>query len=234
MAEVRHIQVDKTDPESGYLELAPVVAEITKVMPKQGYSLIGLRDFAGKEIVALIRGRERPGMNDMGKVAVFALSGKTDGNQVKYSGFYNPKEEIPPEYAGKRPPQPAGEAAGEAAGSGGGRSAGGNRSFALSYAKDLTCAGAITIQQLPGTAIKFNAYLDTGSFGEQKQAPPKKQAQRQRPTQEEDREIPETGGIQDGQGAGGSFDEQYNNQGNTAGGDANTFAGEGSLDDVPF
>ncbi len=229
MAEVRHIQVDKTDPESGYLELAPVVAEITKVMPKQGYSLIGLRDFAGKEIVALIRGRERPGMNDMGKVAVFALSGKTDGDKVKYSGFYNPKEEIPPEYAGKRPPQPEGKTAG----GGGGRSTGGGegdiqktRSVVLSYAKDMACAGAITIQQIPATAIKFASYVTTGSFGEQKQAPPKKQAQRpvERPV-EEDREIPETTGT-----GGGGFDEQY-----PTGASNETFSGEGGLaDDVPF
>jgi hypothetical protein len=231
MAEVRHIQVDKTDPESGYLYLAPVVAEIVKIVKEgQGYNLVALRDFTGKEIVALIRGRERPGRNDVGNMAVFALSGQTKGDKVNYSGFYNPKEEIPPEYRGKRPPQPEGKTTGsERKGSGG--SSGNNRSYALSYAKDLACAGAITIQQLPGTAIKFNTYLDTGSFGVQ-QAPPKAkpQPQRQRPTQEEDREIPETSGTF-GANEGAGFDEQYPAGGGEPAGSEFT---EGSLDDVPF
>jgi len=231
MAEFKHIQVDVPDEESGYLALTPVVAELVKVVqanPQKGYGLYNLRDYTGQELVVLIRGKVRPGQNDVGRVAVYSLSGETkqtkDGNKVNYSGFYNPKEEIPAQYVGKMPPKPAGEATG--GGKGGGGSKGSNRSFALSYAKDLACAGAIKITELPGVTIKFNRYLDTGSFEIIKAPAERKPAQRPAPPVE--REIPEMGGFQaspednEYAAAHGLVDE-------TGGG-----FGEGSLDDVPF
>lgn len=172
--EIKHIQVDKADQETGYLELTSVVAEVIKIVKADtGYSLIGLRDFTGAEIVALIRGKGRPTRNEVGTISVFMLSGQTKGNKVQYSGFYNPKDEIPAQYQGKRPPKPAEESSDSGRGSGGraGGSRDSNRGFALSYAKDLACAGAITMKQLQGVAVQFTTYLDTGSWGVQKEAP---------------------------------------------------------------
>jgi len=229
MAEVRNIQVDKQDQETGYLELTAVVAEIVKIVKAdQGYSLIGLRDFAGQEIVALIRGRVRPSRNDVGAVSVFMLSGQTKGNKVNYSGFYNPKDEIPPQYQGKRPPAPAESGGSGGSGRGGGGSAGSGdaektRSVVLSYAKDLACAGAIDIKQVPATALIFAAYVSTGKW-------PVKQVQHQpAPQPEEDREIPEMGQEQPG-----NFDDQYPQEQAEAGGGGTEFKGEGSLADTPF
>jgi hypothetical protein len=224
--EVKHIQVDKTDPESGYLELTAVVAEITKVIRKQGYSLVALRDFVGQEITALTRGRAQPSQNDVGKVSVFMLSGQTKGDKVQYSGFYNPNDDIPPQYQGKRPPQPErSRTASEA--TGGRKSSGNNRSFALSYVKDMVCSGVITLEQIPASVYKFNAYLDTGVWPLVEQ--PK---QTQRPAQNrkpapapEEQEIPETTGT-------GGFDEQYNEEDQSQ--NAGAEFGEGSLNDVPF
>lgn len=223
MAEVRNIQVDVTDPTTNYLELTSVVAEITKVIPKQGYSLVAMRDYTGQEITALIRGRAQPGQGDVGKITTFALSGKTEGNQVKYSGFYNPKDEIPPQYQGKRPPVPAGETATNTSASKG--SSGNNRSFALSYTKDLACAGAITMKQLQGVATLFNTYLDTGKW------PTKAPQHQPAPVPQEEDEIPEVGGDQttfSGSTAGtGGFDQTYTDQGQAE------FT-EDSLGDTPF
>lgn len=193
MAEIKHIQVDVKDPETGYLELTAVVAEVTKVTPKQGYALVGLRDFTGQEIQALIRGRQVPTQNDIGKVAVFALSGQTKGNHTNYSGFYNTKDEVPVQYKGKRPPAPASGATGSTGGgkqAGNiGRKSGGNRGFALSYAKDMVCAGAITVKQLQITAVLFNTYLDTGVWPLVKQ--PQQTTHQPDPPEQE---IPETTG----------------------------------------
>jgi len=232
MAEVRQIRVDQKDAETGYLELCPVVAELVKVISNQasqGYGLYNIRDFTGQEICVLLRGRGRPTQNDVGKIAVFAISGQTDGNKVKYSGFYNPKDEIPPQYQGKRPPQPAGETAGGGGSRGVGKS-GGNRGFALSYAKDLACAGAISVKQLQYTATIFTAYLDTGEWPKTYTAAPQEQAPVERPVEET---IPEMGAEQTG-----GFDDQYPQEadiGGSGGGGA-TFTGEGGLggDDVPF
>jgi len=177
------VQVDAVDPNSGYGQQSPVVAEVVKIVKSaQGYTLVAVRDFAGVENVVLVNGRTRPNPGDVGKIAVFKVSGKT-GNQgkVQYQGFYNPNDEIPAQYQGKRPPKQEGTQQK----AGGKSSTGSNRAFALSYAKDLACAGVITMKQLKTTAIHFNEYMDTGRFPAN-QAPPT-----QAPVEQEIPEAPD-------------------------------------------
>ncbi len=174
--EIKNILVDRDDSQTGYAQLSEVVAEITKVINKGTYVLVGLRDFSGQEITALIRGRTKPNQNDIGKVAVFKISGKSGNDGVRYSGFYNPNDPIPQQYAGKKP---------VGGGAGGGVAKGNydgskNRGVTLSYAKDLAVAGVITLKQLQVTASLFAQYVDTGQW-----------PLRQGPVVEPEREVPE-------------------------------------------
>ena len=171
MSTIRTIPVGVIDPATNYEQQVPVVAEVVKIVSNSnpGYSLVGLRDFDGTDFVALIRGRGKPTAANIGQVSVFMLAGKAGPKGTQYSGFYNPKDAIPQQYIGKRPPAPAG---GQSTGSNTGGStssccgskSGSQRGFALSYAKDLVVAGAITVKQLPGVTRKFNTYLDTGTW----------------------------------------------------------------------
>ena len=177
--EIRSIAVDQDDPQTGYAQLSTVVAEITKVIAKDNYVLVGLRDFAGQEITALIRGRSKPNQGNIGKIAVFKVSGKTGNDGVRYSGFYNPNDDIPAQYQGKRP-----AGGGNGGGSKGGNSGGDvgkNRGVTLSYAKDLAIAGVISMKQLPATATIFAEYVATGTW-----------PSRQGSVVEPELEIPET------------------------------------------
>lgn len=162
MNNISDIRVDVKDPETGYGELATVVGEVTKIVKKaDGYNLVAITDFTGKEIVALIRGRSKPGDDVVGKVGVFKLSAERKDGEIKYSGFYNARDDIPQQYAGKRPPHAKSSSAGGGAGY---DAPGKNRGFALAYAKDLVVAGVITMKQIGVTTMTFAGYLDTGNW----------------------------------------------------------------------
>jgi hypothetical protein len=208
------IQVDVKDAQGQYELRSPVIAEIVKIIKVEGnsYTIVALRDFTGVEKTALIRGKAKPTYAEIGQVKVLSLSAKTDPSRgVMYSGFYNPQDPIPPEFAGRRPPAPTNAAQG--AQGGGGKSSydnGKNRGFALSYAKDLVVAGKVDITKITSCVDTFTAYLDTGNWPsaqpaqapvqQQQAAPPTYQAPVQAapiiPAAQIEREIPEMGGVQ--------------------------------------
>lgn len=161
------IQIDVIDPQTNYGVNATVIAEIVKIVKvEQGYTIVALRDFTGVENTALIRGRSKPAYANINQVSVFVLSGKTGARGAKYSGFYNPQDQVPPEFAGKKPPAPA-QGQGAPAGQGGGGKSydnGKNRGFALSYAKDLVVAGKVDIKLINACTDTFVAFLDTGKW----------------------------------------------------------------------
>ncbi len=184
--ELKDVQVDVIDQQSGYGVQCSVVAEIVKIVrSEQSYTIAGIRDFTGTETNVLIRGRTRPQVSMIGKVGVFKLAGATKGKYVNYSGFFNPTEEVPAQYQGKRPPRPSGGTQG-----GGGKSSGGNvdpaknRGVSLSYAKDLAVAGKIDIKDIPMYAKAFTEYVATGVFPQKQVVPP---------TIPVEQEIPEMG-----------------------------------------
>ncbi len=190
----------------GYGVTAPLVAEIVGIKKETtGYNLVMLRDFTGEDKQVLINGRAKPGVANIGQIAVFALSATTKGKYINYAGFYNPTEAIPAQFAGKRPPVPngGGGSATRGAGTGGGCKSGGggcegkNRGFALSYAKDLVVAGAIQMADIASTTKTFDLYLTTGRFTPK--AAPVQQPQQQQPVRQPvEQEIAEQGEAQYG------------------------------------
>ena len=177
--EIKNIPVDQMDAEGKYPQAVPVVAEIVKIIRSTPtYTLVGLLDFAGQEICALINGRTIPQYADVGRIAVFKLAAKTGQKGVQYSGFYNPNDEIPAKYRDKKPPKPQEETKGydkkaktEQKGSSG------NRSFALAYAKDCFVAGKVDYEGLKMLADQFDGWLSTGKWPQEKQQQLKKNDQ---------------------------------------------------------
>lgn len=181
--EIRDIPIDVIDPTTNYGQLAPVVAVVTKIVKEaQGYTLIGIRDFVGLDVQALIRGQSKPTVRDIGKTICLTLSATTKGKYTNYSGFYNPSDQVPQQYVGKVPPAPTqtstsggsngGQPAGGKTGGSGYDAPGKNRGFALSYAKDLVVAGKAEIGQIGSLATVLATYLDTGKFPESQPAQP--------------------------------------------------------------
>jgi len=172
------IPVDVEDNDTGYLETESIPAQITKIVKvEKSYTLVGLRDFRSKDIVALIRGKKRPNRDDVGSVSMFALSGQTKNGEIKFAGFFNSRDDLPKEVQGRKPK--ADSSGGQ---SGGGGRSGNVRGFALSYAKDLAVAGVINLGQIRLAAKEFEQYLETGEF-------PK----RPEPVPDEYEDVPEVG-----------------------------------------
>jgi hypothetical protein len=180
---INTIPVNVIDPGTNFARLVPVVAEVTKIVREEaGYSLVGIRDFAGKEVQVLIRGNARPTLQTIGQVVVFSLSATTKGQYTNYSGFYNPSEAIPQQFQGQHPPvlqKSSGgqQASGKSTSSPHTQGDSKNRSMTLAYAKDLAVANKIQVNEIPMYTKSFLAFVETGKFPTDQQAQPEQPVQ---------------------------------------------------------
>jgi len=155
------IKLDELN-EKGYPAGTDIPAEVVRIAQKaKGYHLVELRDFKGAQEVFLIRGKALPTEGDVGSVKMFNLQAETKDGKVKFSGFFNPNKDLPDGAKGKRPPKLEGNARTQ---KGGVVDEDKRRGVALSYAKDIVCAGVVGVNDIHRLADDFLHWLTTGEW----------------------------------------------------------------------